>query len=136
MRLELVRRAYLREATLGELHVGPTVFATLERPWLGNEHDASCIPCGEYRAMWYDSPSKGRVLQLVNVPGRSMIELHVGNYVKDTEGCILVGSAHTWIAGQYAIGGSAAAVSELREMLDHPDAEPIIVAVSNFQGGQ
>ena len=59
---------------------------TLER------HDIA-IPCGTYKVTMYYSPSHGCMVPLVNdVPKRSMIEIHWGNYEKDSKGCILVGS--------------------------------------------
>ena len=52
------------------------------------------IPAGTYRAQIYNSPKFGRkVILLSNVPGFDAIEIHVGNKVSDTNGCILVGSS-------------------------------------------
>ena len=45
------------------------------------------IPPGSYRLTVYN-----KVLLLHGVPNRSMIELHPGNTIKDSKGCILVGS--------------------------------------------
>lgn len=70
---------------------GTPVCATLERPWQENKNAVSCIPPGTYAASKFKSPSKGSVLLLKNVPNRAMIEMHAGNFVTDTEGCILVG---------------------------------------------
>lgn len=64
---------------------------TLELPWRRNKSNISCIPYGEYRYTKYKSPSKGQVLLLHNVPYRSYIEIHAGNFYTETEGCILVG---------------------------------------------
>jgi hypothetical protein len=65
---------------------------TYERPWLSNKRDVSCIPNGVYKCSIHMSPSKGRVFKVHDVPNRSDILIHVGNTLKDTEGCILVGS--------------------------------------------
>jgi hypothetical protein len=73
------------------IYAGRYVCFTLEEPWRNNERKVSCIPAGTYRATKFKSPSKGDVFLLHGVPGRSMIEIHVGNDLKDTEGCILVG---------------------------------------------
>jgi hypothetical protein len=64
---------------------------TLELPFLSNKKKVSAIPTGTYRAIKTKSNSKGEVLQINFVPGRSGILVHVGNYSKDTLGCILVG---------------------------------------------
>ncbi len=40
----------------------------------------------------YKSPSKGYVVFLLkDVPGRSDVEIHAGNSIADTKGCILTG---------------------------------------------
>jgi hypothetical protein len=43
-------------------------------------------------AFLFDSPKFQRqVIRLKNVPGREAILIHVGNTIKHTDGCILVG---------------------------------------------
>lgn len=61
-----------------------------------------CIPVGEY-AVVTDQPSpkfryrvpysffKGCVPRLVDVPNFQGVLIHIGNFLKDTKGCILVG---------------------------------------------
>lgn len=50
------------------------------------------IPAGTYKLFRVKSPELGYdVLVLDNVPNRSAIEIHRGNYPSDSEGCILVG---------------------------------------------
>ena len=39
---------------------------------------------------------KTELFTLVNVPGRDNVEIHVGNTVQDTHGCILIGFNFTW----------------------------------------
>ena len=66
--------------------------ATLELPWKANAHNISRIPAGVYPAFRFLSPHIGYLLyQLANVPDRVGIDLHIGNSVADTEGCILLG---------------------------------------------
>lgn len=72
--------------------------ATLELPWRNNAHGtwetASCIPAGVYTAFRFNSPHIGyELFQLANVPDRVGIDIHIGNYPKNSEGCILVGEA-------------------------------------------
>lgn len=60
------------------------------------ENSEVIIPQGSYNVVLYDSPMAGHVVPLLqNVPERSMIEIHSGNYIKDSKGCILVGRQHT-----------------------------------------
>ena len=69
---------------------------TIELPDKGNQHNISCIPAGEYKVVKTISPSKGECFHVLDVPGRSHILIHIGNYATgskvDTQGCILVGS--------------------------------------------
>lgn len=66
---------------------------TLELPWKNNASNISCIPTGTYQVTWSFSPSRLKYTYRVqNVPGRSGILFHVGNYFKDIKGCILLGS--------------------------------------------
>ena len=99
-------RAYLPDgsATFGRLEVNGLTLFTLEPPWQDNEPRLSCIPEGIYPLQLRESPivrrtSRGEFFEgweVANVPGRTFIMFHVGNWVKDTEGCILVGERFAW----------------------------------------
>jgi hypothetical protein len=53
------------------------------------------IPTGRYKAKRYQSPRlKCLVFLLENVPGFSMVEIHIGNLTKHTKACVLVGDAY------------------------------------------
>ena len=64
---------------------------TLEPPWRGNARNVSCIPEGRYDVRPRQSPKYGDHFEVKDVADRKYILIHIGNYVKDTEGCILVG---------------------------------------------
>jgi len=64
---------------------------TLEPPNLLNKPNVSCIPCGQYICSRTDS-SFGKTFIVENVPNRKDILFHYGNTIKDTEGCIILGS--------------------------------------------
>lgn len=67
---------------------------TLERANLGNKPNVSCIPEGNYICLWTFSPKFMRyTYQVMNVPNRSGIRIHKGNYFWDVLGCILLGNA-------------------------------------------
>lgn len=84
----LIRDSIVGDAVLGSLYVGGVkVCETLE-------NKSKLIPCGEYNLTVSKSPKFGRLLPLVHndkVPMRRGIRIHVGNSVKDSSGCILVG---------------------------------------------
>ena len=69
----------------------------LELPNLGNKQDVSCIPEGVYEVHKVTVPKLGNCFELQNVPNRTGILIHAGNYAAgnkvDTRGCILVGNA-------------------------------------------
>lgn len=88
VKMILIRDSIVNDAVLGSLYVGGIkVCETLE-------NNAKLIPCGEYNLNVSKSPKFGRMLPLVyndKVPMHRGIRIHVGNSVKDTSGCILVG---------------------------------------------
>ena len=88
VKMILIRDSVVNDAVLGSLYVGGIkVCETLE-------NKAKLIPCGEYNLNVSKSPKFGRLLPLIyntQVPMHRGIRMHVGNSVKDTTGCILVG---------------------------------------------
>lgn len=91
---KLIREDYLPAGTLGRLY-WPGIddpILTVERPWLDNAVGESCIPEGLYecRPRRY---SKGgyEAVEICDVPGRTHILFHRGNWPSEVRGCILVG---------------------------------------------
>lgn len=55
-----IKRGYLPGGTYGDLYVdGRFVCHTVERPWLNNQPNISCIPEGTYQLDAYKSPRFG-----------------------------------------------------------------------------
>ena len=85
MNLELHRYKRTSDRVLGVMCVD-------ERQCYHTLEPVNCIPAGTYdvRVSW--SPRfKCLLPEVLNVPGRTGIRIHSGNYPKDTSGCILVG---------------------------------------------
>jgi len=100
----VLSREYTPIQTLGRLVLfdGNKVrlqILTLELPDNGNQKNVSCIPEGKYEVHRIYSPKFGMCFHVQDVPGRSEILIHKGNYNKDTHGCILVGMGHEDING-------------------------------------
>ena len=73
---------------------GDTIYqcASLELPWKDNQRNVSCIPEGKYNVSKKDSPKFGKGTFAINdVPGRSNILIHPGNFTREIQGCILLG---------------------------------------------
>lgn len=82
--------------TTGTLTVDGFTCATLERPDLNNKPNVSSIPKGEYICKYTFSPKFMKyTYEIKNVPGRSGIRIHSGNYFFDIQGCILLGTGYS-----------------------------------------
>lgn len=80
----------------------PNIYG-IERPWLNNQRNISCIPAGIYNCIPHISPSKGKTWLVDNVPNRdNILFAHSGNfackvtlqnkvYEPDTDGCLIFG---------------------------------------------
>lgn len=56
-------------------------------------HGETAIPTGRYQVSKYFSPKHNAFVPLLlHVPGFDYVEIHSGNYSKDTDGCLLLGS--------------------------------------------
>ena len=107
---------------MGVLLQNGTPFAvTLERPWMNNQQNVSCIPDGMYACERIESPKFGETFRLINVSGRSHILFHKGNIDDDTHGCILVGESFEPLSGEPAIRASKKGFKEFMELLNEQD---------------
>lgn len=92
MEVKILRVEKSEDGTFGVLLINEKVFClTLERPWADNTPGVSCVPPGKYFCNRTISPKFGDTFELMSVPGRSNILFHWGNYIEDTQGCILLG---------------------------------------------
>jgi hypothetical protein len=65
------------------------------------------IPVGTYTCEIYTAGAHPyHVFQVMNVPGHSYIEIHIGNWASDTKGCILLGLWFGFIGKNLGISGS------------------------------
>lgn len=113
-----------REQVLGEMEIYKNgVFVgkllTLEKSWDENKQQRSCIPFGFYDVRPFSGVTFKDVFEIVNVPNRSAILIHAGNYHTHTKGCVLVGLSYVDLNndGLLDVGQSQTALSLLRDYL-------------------
>lgn len=117
MKKFLLTRSYLADKTVGKLTSKEFTACTLERPWLNNRQDVSCIPEGVYLVK-RDKYGRHQWYAVQDVEGRSFIELHIANKVEDLQGCIGLGLGFT---DQYNLLSSKRALESLLECVGDND---------------
>jgi hypothetical protein len=75
------------------------------------------IPLGTYLCQPHNGPKFQNVWEVCDVPGHTGILIHNGNTIKDTEGCVLVGSTFGRIDGMDAVIDSVFTLDRLRATL-------------------
>lgn len=109
------------QGTFGILRCEGFQIYITELPWRDNERSKSCIPEGLYQVSWHKSPRFGFVYRISNVPNRSEILFHSGNYAGNNDlgylshshGCLLPALKLGYLAGQKAGLVSKPAVNAL-----------------------
>lgn len=116
MELTLIRKYKLSTYTIGKLYINGQYFCDtvedkdrnlyqgMDLDWLKREkvYGETAIPYGRYKVtMKVQSPKfanskqyekcKGYIPRLENVPAYEGVLIHIGNWAKDSYGCILVG---------------------------------------------
>jgi hypothetical protein len=135
MKLELLRNEHDEKGTFGALFLdGNFCCYSGELPWYGNIERRSCIPAGAYRATWRTSPRFGPCYHLAEVPKRSHILIHRGNFCgsildgfkTETLGCILVGLEIGTLLNQKAVLRSGEAFDRLSSRTRNVDLDVVV----------
>lgn len=138
--LRLQRTNYKLESTAGIIVVNDPaashaiILHTLEPQWRDLEGGApkirgkTAIPAGNYRLTRWNSPKHKEIVPLlIDVPNFDMVEIHVGNFPRDTQGCILVGKRRCENRFSDYLTNSRAAFKEFMqwflEVTDDPSTE-------------
>jgi len=91
--------------TFGILTFDNKSYFTVEKPWVNNTPEISCIPTGDYTLAPHESHKYGNVLCMVNddmhithfknaESKRFACLIHTANYEKDVIGCIGLGEKY------------------------------------------
>lgn len=129
MKILIERADYGDKQTIGKLYLLNSLnevveeFWSLELPNKDNQRRISCIPEGVYKARKHNSPKHGLSLWLQDVPNRSEILIHKGNYHTDILGCIIIGSDLADINkdGYLDVTNSKNSIKKLMSMLEDVD---------------
>lgn len=138
----LTRNTYTDWGTFGVLKVKGVQFAIVELPWRDNKEKVSCIPTGEYLCKFeYSDKFKKKLYELKDVPGRSEVKIHSGNYAgdkkmgyrSDSKGCPIIGKRVRHIEDQWGVEDSRVALKEFHDLMQ---GENIMLTVKNKEGVQ
>ena len=108
---------------------------TVERPWLDNKPNVSCIPVGEYEIHRHNSPRFGDCCIIRPTAPRTHILIHVANFASDVKGCIGVGCAFSVIGGKPAVAHSRRAFGELMSHLWQNGNDPWTLTITEDYDG-
>lgn len=117
-RLE-ISRLYQDDCTVGIMETKGFRCFTLELPDLDNIVSISCIPEGQYTVNKHYSEKLGACFNVQDVTGRTYIRIHTGNYTRQIQGCVLVGSSLMDLDkdGIIDVGNSKATMNKLLELM-------------------
>ncbi len=77
--------------TFGLIKINKEVFSVcLEPPDYENQVSKSSIPVQQYMCKRIVSPTFGETFEITNVPGRTHVLFHKGNFKRNTEACVLL----------------------------------------------
>lgn len=132
--VDIFRTKESDQGTFGILFSRTFSCYTAELPWRDNQKNISCIPPGEYYTEIRMSPKFGKVYWVREVPDRSYILIHAGNwagdeskgYKSDVDGCIILGEKQDTLAGQLAVLNSRAT---LKKFMDELKEEPFTLRI-------
>ena len=119
----LERFAYSPFGVFGKIIIPEFECFTVERPWLDNKPRESCIPEGTYtiRLGMYNRGGYA-AYEVLNVPDRTLIKIHIGNTIDDVIGCIAPGKALGFLERKWAVSSSRKAFKEFMGAMED-DAE-------------
>lgn len=127
--LTLTRLRETDESTLGVFDLyrdnEHAEFATLELLWRNNAENISRIPAGHYVMRWLWSAKHDCFCwHIIGVPQRDNIECHVGNFPRDTLGCVLLGEG---VNHDGYLTGSRAAFDKFNTFLAGCTDVPLVI---------
>ena len=96
MELKLIRETRTDDSTIGKMYINEIYHCyTLEdKERAVKVQNVTAIPKGKYEVIVnFSNRFQQQMPLLLNVPNFEGVRIHWGNYSKDTEGCILLGTS-------------------------------------------
>jgi hypothetical protein len=123
----LERFAYSPMGTFGVLTVDDFECYTVERPWLDNKASESCIPEGAY-GIELGMYNRGGypAYEIMDVPDRSLIKMHIANNMNDVVGCVGFGGQLGFYEGLWSVLNSRAAMDWFMDTMDGQNGQIIV----------
>ena len=123
----LERFAHTPMGVFGELTIDGVTCYTVERPWLDNKPNESCIPEGVYSLELGMYNNGGYpAYEIMNVPDRSLIKMHIANNMNDVVGCVGFGSKLWYYENLWAVSDSGGAMNKFMAAMDGEDGQIIV----------
>ena len=119
-----IDRWYHDDCTIGRATIKDNDFQcfSLELPDLDNQINISCIPHGTYECEKISDTK----FSIKNVPNRTYIQGHIGNFVTDIQGCVIFGDRVLFSDGVPMVGNSQSTFSKLMNNL--PNVFDLIIS--------
>ena len=102
---------------------------TLELPWRNDLNEISSIPAGTYSAVVRDDGPLGWRMELLNTGKRKNIQIHIGQWPRQTEGCVLIGIS-ALKKKPCEIYASKTALQRLRAAYGSNISRPIVISIT------
>ena len=120
--------------TFGVLTFDDKKYFTVEKPWVNNTKEVSCIPSGDYVLEPHESDKYGNVLCMVN-DGKKVTHfknadskrfaclIHAANYERDVIGCIGLGEKYLG----HMVTNSRKSIKEFYKLVDPTETHALII---------
>lgn len=132
----LERFAHTPMGVFGELTVGDFKCYTVERPWLDNKPRESCIPEGVYRLdLGMYNRGGYPAYEIMDVPDRSLIKMHIANNMNDVVGCVGFGSDLWYYEKLWSVSDSGGAMKKFMTAMDGEDGQIVIKSKQVYSWG-
>jgi len=132
----LERFAHTPMGVFGNLSVDGFECYTVERPWLDNKPRESCIPEGVYR-LELGMYNRGGypAYEIMNVPDRSLIKMHIANNMNDVIGCVGFGDSLGYYENLWSVMNSGKTMAKFMDAMDGEDGQIIIKSKQVYNWG-